>query len=176
MSAKFTAENNIFHFNWKSRTVRFILLIWVKCLEETEIFSKSWNQSKQNGQSYCIQLEILKFKKISQSNDHIVKDLSEWRELESERYGEFRKKLVMSMSLLRKKYGFSYDSSEKIFSWSCGSWIRKLFFLAYKWTFTTNDFLWKNGWVWNNLQRSEEVFQSLKNFPLWLAKNWKNLW
>ena len=132
MSAKFTAVNNIFHFNWKSRTVWFILLTWVKCLEETEIFSKSWNQSKQNGQSYCIQLEIgtkvvmiLKFKKISQSNDQIVKDLSEWRELESERYGEFRKELVMSMSLLRKKYGFSYDSSEKIFSWSCGSWIRK---------------------------------------------------
>ena len=132
MSAKFIAVINIFHFNWKSRTVWFILLTWVKCLEETEIFSKSWNQSKQNGQSYCIQLEIgtkvvmiLKFKKISQSNDQIVKDLSEWRELESERYGEFRKELVMSMSLLRKKYGFSYDSSEKIFSWSCGSWIRK---------------------------------------------------
>ena len=56
---------------------------------------------------------FLKFKKISQSNDQIGKDLSEWRELESERYGEFRKELVMSMSLLRKKYGFSYDSSEK---------------------------------------------------------------
>ena len=119
----FLENVSFFYFNWKCPTVRFILLTWVKFLKKkTEIFTKSWNQSKQNGQSYCIQLEIgvkivmfLNFKKIFQSNDQIVKDLSEWRELESERYGEFRKELVISMSLLRKKYGFSYDSSEKSF-------------------------------------------------------------
>ena len=113
MSAKFTANINIFHSNWNSPNVRFILLTWVKLLKEKEIFTKSWNQSKQNGHSYFIQLEIgtkivmfLKFKKISQSNDQIVIDLSEWREFESEIFREYRKELVMSKSPLRKSTVF----------------------------------------------------------------------
>ena len=36
MSAKFTAEINIFYFNWKSPTVRFILLTWVKFLKKKQ--------------------------------------------------------------------------------------------------------------------------------------------
>ena len=31
----------------------------------------------------------------------------------------------------------------------------------------------KNGWFWRLLQRYEKVSQSLKNFPTWLANNWK---
>ena len=37
-------------------------------------------------------------------------DLSEWRELESERIREFRKELAMSKTPSRKKYGFSNES------------------------------------------------------------------
>ena len=48
--------------------------------------------------SYCTKFEIgtetvkiLKFnKKISQASEQIIIDLSEWRELESKRVGEFR--------------------------------------------------------------------------------------
>ena len=72
--------------------------------------------------SYCVQFEIgteiakiLKFNKISQASEQIIIDLSEWRELESRRVREFTKKLAMSKSPSRKKYGFSYDSNEKYF-------------------------------------------------------------
>ena len=73
-------------------------------------------------ESYCIQFElgtetvkILKFNKISHASEQIIIDLSEWRELESKRFREFRKELAMSKSRSRKKYGFSYDSNEKNF-------------------------------------------------------------
>ena len=72
--------------------------------------------------SYCIQFEIgtetvklLKLNKISQASVQFIIDLSDWRELESKRVREFRKKLAMSKSPSRKKYGFSYDSNEKYF-------------------------------------------------------------
>ena len=72
--------------------------------------------------SYCIQFEIgtetvklLKFNKISQASEQFIIDLSNWRELESKRVREFRKKLAMSKSPSRKNYGFSYDSNEKYF-------------------------------------------------------------
>ena len=72
--------------------------------------------------SYCIQFEngtktvkILKFNKISQASEQIIIDLSEWRELESKRVREFKKESAISKSPSRKKYGFSYDSNEKIF-------------------------------------------------------------
>ena len=72
--------------------------------------------------SYCIQFEIstetvriLKFNKTSQASEQIIIDFSEWRELESRRVRELRKELAMSKSTSRKKYGFSYDSNEKIF-------------------------------------------------------------
>ena len=58
---------------------------------------------------------FLKLKKISQSSEQIIVDLTEWRELESKRIREFRKELARSKSILRKKYGISYDSNEKIF-------------------------------------------------------------
>ena len=72
--------------------------------------------------SYCIQFEIgteavkiLKFDKISQASEQTIMNLSEWRQLESERIREIRKELAMSKSTSRKKYRFSYDSNEKNF-------------------------------------------------------------
>ena len=51
---------------------------------------------------------------MSQASEQIIIDLSEWRELESRRNRELGKELAMSKSHSRKKYGFSYDSNEKI--------------------------------------------------------------
>ena len=69
--------------------------------------------------SLCIQFEIgtktvmfLKLKKISQSSEQTIIDLTEWRELESKRIREFRKELARSKSILRKKYGISNDDED----------------------------------------------------------------
>ena len=120
--------------------------------------------------SYCIQFEIgtetvksLKFIKISQASQHIIIDLSEWRELESRRVREYRKELAMSKSLSRRKYRFSYDSNEKYFV--------KFVDLGYGNSFRllTSEHLlqmiFENWLNLTSLQRSEEVFQSLKIFP-----------
>ena len=59
--------------------------------------------------SLCIQFEIgtktvmfLKLKKISQSSEQIIIDLTEWRELESKRIRESRKESARSKSILRR--------------------------------------------------------------------------
>ena len=72
--------------------------------------------------SYCIQFEIgtetvkiLKFNKNYQDSEQMIIDVLEWRELESRRVREFRKKVAMSKSPSRKMYGFSYDSNETCF-------------------------------------------------------------
>ena len=86
MSARFTAENNLFPFVWNSPTVQFILSTWVIFSEETEIYPKIETNHKKRAR-HCIQFEIgtetvsiLKINKISQSSEQIVVDLSEWRE------------------------------------------------------------------------------------------------
>ena len=100
----------------------------VHSINKSRIFERNRNLSQTlkpiiiERASYCIQFEIgsetvkiLKFNKISQASEQIIMDLSEWRELESKRIREIKKELAMSKSTSRKKYGFSYDSNEKIF-------------------------------------------------------------
>ena len=90
-------------------------------IKMSKIFRRNGNLSQKlkpimiEGASYCIQFEILKIIKISQSSEQNIIDLSEWRELESKIIREFRKKLALSKSPSRKKYGFSYNSNEKYF-------------------------------------------------------------
>ena len=81
-------------------------------IKMSKIFRRSGNLSQKlkpimiEDASYCIQFEILKNTKISQSSEQIIIDLSEWRELESKIIREFRKELAMSKSTSRKNTGF----------------------------------------------------------------------
>ena len=84
-----------------SQTMKPIIIEWASCCIQFEIGTET--------------VKILKLNKISQASEQIIMDLSESRELESKRIGEFRKELAMSKSTSRKKYGFSYDSNEKFF-------------------------------------------------------------
>ena len=121
-SAKSTAEK---------KNISFYLKISYSSVHFTnmgKIFRRNGNLSQTlksiiiERASYCIQFEIgtktvkiLKFNKISQASEQIIRGLSEWRELESKRVRDFRKELAMSKSPSRKKYGFSYDSDDKYF-------------------------------------------------------------
>ena len=58
--------------------------------------------------SYCIQgtktVKILNLKKMSQSSEQIIIDLSEWSELESKRIWEFRKNFLEKKNDSYEKY------------------------------------------------------------------------
>ena len=117
-------------YSWKK--INFILfenlLQFSSFYQHEWIFKRNGNPSQTLKPSviertiYCIYfkigtktVKILKFIKISQASEQIIRDLSEWRELESKRITEFGTELAMSKSCSRKKYGFSYYSNEKIF-------------------------------------------------------------